>query len=579
MRSASCVRWVRGLVIIVLLALAGPLQLRAQPRTLPVVLDLKRISPVELRPGMEVAYDVRIRMGDAQLLWLSVFLKDFSGGNWVLGFSPEGVPARTEATVRASLRVEPYWLNGQYAVSQVSLRDSNNWTTTYLPNGKVSSSPSNVPDAPTSHSLNFEDAHFSIAGSVPVLVMPRLKSAVRTSPRIVAGDETVSFLLDIDPGTHGLINVDVEYLHENGLRFTAALPPDLDPSAPGVRHSMLPGLVRLERITAKTTTYRSVEYHRSGAIVYSPEVTASYGEASPHGLDFSALDFEVSTASSVKGGYSRLTNLSVLSTTVDPTRPLILGASVSAPLSGSLPVVIRGAGPSLAPFQVADPIADPELSTYDGVGRLLAICDDWLGNGQLTATSNHLGAFPFLSAASKDSALLRAQANGAFSAHLRNRALASGTGLIEIYDASDEETWKHSSRARLVNLSALTTVDANGTLIAGFIVKGTRPLKLLIRGVGPALGAFGVSGVMDDPQIQVYDSEGRQIASNDDWQRQSSGGVNPTDAIARSGAFLLPDGSKDAALLLEMSNGLASVHLSGANGSRGAALIEIYAIE
>jgi len=108
-------------------------------------------------------------------------------------------------------------------------------------------------------------------------------------------------------------------------------------------------------------------------------------------------------------------------------------------------------------------------------------------------------------------------------------------------------------------------------LIGGFVIAGG-PARVLIRGVGPELARFAVADVMVDPQITLF-SGGTVIAANDNWS-----GEAVSDAAAAVGAFALPVGSKDAALLITLAPGAYTVHLSGVAGSSGAALVEIYLV-
>jgi len=125
----------------------------------------------------------------------------------------------------------------------------------------------------------------------------------------------------------------------------------------------------------------------------------------------------------------------------------------------------------------------------------------------------------------------------------------------------------------MVDLSVRVQVPAQG-VSATFTVSGSGPKSMLIRGIGPALAGFGVQGTLADPQITVTsDATGAVVASNDDWGGSSA--VATADAAV--GAFALSDpSSKDAALVASFAPGTYTVRLSGAGGSTGAALIELY---
>ncbi len=115
------------------------------------------------------------------------------------------------------------------------------------------------------------------------------------------------------------------------------------------------------------------------------------------------------------------------------------------------------------------------------------------------------------------------------------------------------------------------------SLIVGFIVGGANTANsstsLLVRGVGPTLGTYGVAGSLADPRLSVF-SGATVVSSNDNWN-----GDNPVSAIGtRVGAFpFAATTSRDAALYLAgLRAGACTVQLSGAGGTTGAALVEIY---
>lgn len=124
----------------------------------------------------------------------------------------------------------------------------------------------------------------------------------------------------------------------------------------------------------------------------------------------------------------------------------------------------------------------------------------------------------------------------------------------------------------LVNLSVRAGAGPDeDTLIGGFAVRDGEE-TILARAVGPSLGPLGVVGFLEDPKMELFAEGGRLLVANDDWDAAAVG-----VAAARVGAFPLPPGSRDAALLRAMGAGTYSVAASPARGaSRGNLLIEIY---
>jgi hypothetical protein len=126
----------------------------------------------------------------------------------------------------------------------------------------------------------------------------------------------------------------------------------------------------------------------------------------------------------------------------------------------------------------------------------------------------------------------------------------------------------------LVNVSNRGTITVgDATMIPGFVISGG-PLKVLIRVVGPTIGSapFNVPGTCADPRLSLRNSAGAEIATNDNWL--------PSDAaaMAQVGAFALPAGSKDAALVITLPPGNYTVITTGVAGATGVALAEVYAL-
>jgi hypothetical protein len=128
--------------------------------------------------------------------------------------------------------------------------------------------------------------------------------------------------------------------------------------------------------------------------------------------------------------------------------------------------------------------------------------------------------------------------------------------------------------SRIVNFSARAiSGPGNATLIMGFVVQGNGK-NLLVRGIGPALAAFGVTTFVADPMLSLYNGAGAEIASNDDWQ--ATAGPLLASTAARVGAFALAAGSKDAALLLTLGDGAHTTSMLRTASPAGVALTEIY---
>ena len=136
--------------------------------------------------------------------------------------------------------------------------------------------------------------------------------------------------------------------------------------------------------------------------------------------------------------------------------------------------------------------------------------------------------------------------------------------LIEVYDAATA-----NRNLGLSSLAARTVLAADDVLIAGFVLGGAGNRLVLIRAAGPTLTEFGLGGVLSDPRIELFGASGK-IYENDDWTSEIR------SVVARVGAFTLPAGSKDSALLVSLAPGSYSVQVRGPAGVGGVVLVELY---
>lgn len=258
------------------------------------------------------------------------------------------------------------------------------------------------------------------------------------------------------------------------------------------------------------------------------------------------------------------------------------GASVAGFVVGgssAADVLIRAAGPALAAYGITDPLASPRLQVFAADGRLVGANRGWGGDADVAAAGRSVGAFPF-PAGSSDAALIVSLPPGAYTAQVTSET--DGTALIEVYDLRSLAAvpLKH-----LVNVSTRGAVaGTTDPVIAGFVVTGAGPKQVLIRAVGPGLAAFGVADALRDAGLNVYDAGGRRVAMNDNWGVPQSvpgmSGPFTADDLAaaalQAGAFALARGSADAAVIVTLPPGAYTAVATGANGTAGSVLVEVY---
>ena len=133
--------------------------------------------------------------------------------------------------------------------------------------------------------------------------------------------------------------------------------------------------------------------------------------------------------------------------------------------------------------------------------------------------------------------------------------------------------------SRLVNLSTRGMAGTgDATLIPGFFIEGSQPKRILLRGVGPGLATFGVSGVLARPELTVRRADGGVVMVNRGWDNTGDPALLAATA-ASVGAFPLARGSGDCAVIATLEPGAYTAPITGADGGTGIAMVEAYEIE
>jgi hypothetical protein len=270
---------------------------------------------------------------------------------------------------------------------------------------------------------------------------------------------------------------------------------------------------------------------------------------------------------------SRLINVSIRSAVGSASSPIVGFVVGGESTTGAKPLLVRAAGPTLANFGVTGALADPKLAILNGQ-VVVAENDDWSGLTSVSNASAAVGAFPFSSPASKDAAVVFSTGNVGYTVQITAATPGTGIALAEVYDTTANTTL---TTPRLINVSARTLVGTgDNVLIAGFAVAGPTPKTLLIRGVGPALNSYGVRDALADPKLQLF-RDSVLLQENDNWSLASNA-TDVASAAVQVGAFPLPLGGKDSALLAQLPPGTYSAVVSGMNGTVGTALVEVYEV-
>jgi PKD repeat protein len=310
---------------------------------------------------------------------------------------------------------------------------------------------------------------------------------------------------------------------------------------------------------ATNPTYTIAAVTAANAGNYSVRVTNAGGSVTSNQVSL--------TVSPAVTGIAFLNNLSVRARAGSGSETLIVGVTVGGG-TASTPksALIRGVGPTLASFGVTGFLADPVLSVLSGT-TTIATNDDWNNDATIASTSAALGAFPLL-ASSRDAALVGSGfGNGSYTVQVTGKGGTTGNALVELYDTAAPASIT-ATTTRFTNVSARTFGGVGAeTLIVGFNVAGTASRRVVIRAVGPGLAAFGVTGVMPDPKLELYSGQ-TKLDENDNWNASSLA------AQQSVGAFALTAGSRDAVLIATLNPGAYTVQVTG--GTTGVVLVEAY---
>ena len=219
-------------------------------------------------------------------------------------------------------------------------------------------------------------------------------------------------------------------------------------------------------------------------------------------------------------------------------------------------VILRAIGPSLP---VPGAMANPTLELHDSTQAVIATNDNWQDNPDKQAIIDS-GIPP---TNDSESAILMTLDPGSYTAIVQGANGGTGVALVEVYDLDQ------AADSKLGNLSTrglVQTVD--DVMIGGVIVLGTEPTNFVVRAIGPSLP---LTGTLADPALELHDSDGALIASDDNWKDTQEAEIE-ADALAPSNDF-------ESAIATTLTPGAYTAIVRGNNNTTGLALVEVYQLE
>jgi len=229
-------------------------------------------------------------------------------------------------------------------------------------------------------------------------------------------------------------------------------------------------------------------------------------------------------------------------------------------IDGVIPkkVALRALGPSLSAAGVTNALKDPYLQLVDSSGSIVASNDSWNVPGE------ELDAYDLAPKNAREAALVTTLSPGSYSAVVSGVDSATGVGLFELYDLTPDA-------GRVANISTRGRVETGDeVMIGGFILSSELPNKVIVRAIGPSLTSLGVKGALADPVLELYDSYGTLLGSNDNWRSDQQVEIEATS--------IPPTDDRESALVMTLAPGAYSTVVSGADSTTGVALVEVYAL-
>lgn len=234
-------------------------------------------------------------------------------------------------------------------------------------------------------------------------------------------------------------------------------------------------------------------------------------------------------------------------------------------VSGNSPkrVLIRAIGPTLGqpPFNVPTFLANPQLTLFDAASSPITTNDNW----ESAANAAEITASGFSPPNQLESAILTTLAPGNYTAVVAGVGNTTGVALVDVYDLDPTST------SKLANISTRGFVHTgDDVLIAGLVVRGPDQQNVIIRGLGPTLGQFGVANFLADPFLDLRDANGNVLLTNDNWTQTQQSQIQATG--------FAPPNAAEAAIVTTLVPGNYTAILSGVNNTTGNALVEVYGL-
>jgi probable HAF family extracellular repeat protein len=236
-------------------------------------------------------------------------------------------------------------------------------------------------------------------------------------------------------------------------------------------------------------------------------------------------------------------------------------------------VMIRGIGPSLGNFGLQGVMADPTLELHQG-NTIIARNDNWKTRPDGSSQQLEIEATTIPPSNELESAIVMTLNPGTYTAILADKNNDPGLGIVEVYDLTRQ------SNSKLANISTRGFVDTgDNVMIGGFIAGGGTAGATageVVRAIGPSLTGVGVPGALEDTTLELYNSSGTLLASNDDWKTRADGSSQEAEIKATT---IPPGDERESALAITLAPGNYTAIVRGKTNTTGVSLIEVYHLQ
>lgn len=259
--------------------------------------------------------------------------------------------------------------------------------------------------------------------------------------------------------------------------------------------------------------------------------------------------------------FGQPTNISTRMKVLTDDNVLIGGFIVTGPSGSTKKVLIHGLGPSLSSVHLSGLLSDPYLEFHYPDGTILTN-DNW---GDAPNKDQIPPGYELKDP--KESVLILDLPPAVYTVIVKGAHGETGIGMTEVYDIDGNTT------TSLSNVSTRGFVDTgDNVMIGGFIVSGNEPGTMLVKAPGPSLKnpPANLTGVLEDPMLELHDSNGNVI-TNDNWRESQESEIMATG--------MAPKDDKEPAILATLAPGVYTAIVRGKNETTGIAIVEAYRIK